>query len=198
MLNNFNLNLKEKYYIVKNYFSIKINKNVTFGRKVRLVGPVSIEIKNKGELTLGNNFTLVSGLMKNPLGRNIRSFIRIDDNANIEIGDNVGISNTCLWAKIKIKIGNNVKIGADCLVLDSDMHSLDHLQRRLPSTDAVNATSNAIIIGDDVFIGTRTIINKGVVIGKRSIIAAGSVLTKHVPKDEIWGGNPAKFIKKMK
>lgn len=52
-------------------------------------------------------------------------------------------------------------------------------------------------ICDDVFIGCRSIILKGVTIGARSIIAAGSVVTKDVPADEIWGGNPAQFIKKI-
>ena len=37
---------------------------------------------------------------------------------------------------------------------------------------------------------------KGVHIGDGAIIAAGSVATKYIPNNEIWGGNPAKFIKK--
>ena len=41
------------------------------------------------------------------------------------------------------------------------------------------------------------VVNQGVTIGARSIIAAGSVVTKNVPADEIWGGNPAQFIKKI-
>ncbi|WP_118422317.1 hypothetical protein [Bacteroides intestinalis] len=55
-----------------------------------------------------------------------------------------------------------------------------------------------IIIEDDAFIGTRTIITKGVTIGTRSIIVVGSVVVCDVPPDEIWGGNPANFIKKCK
>ncbi|MNL65825.1 2,3,4,5-tetrahydropyridine-2,6-dicarboxylate N-acetyltransferase [compost metagenome] len=53
-----------------------------------------------------------------------------------------------------------------------------------------------IIIEQDVFIGANSIILKGVTIGARSIIGAGSIVTKNVPADEIWGGNPAKFIRK--
>ena len=51
-------------------------------------------------------------------------------------------------------------------------------------------------IGDGAFIGVGSIICKDVTIGKNAIVAAGSVVTKDIPDDEIWGGNPAKFIKK--
>jgi acetyltransferase-like isoleucine patch superfamily enzyme len=48
-----------------------------------------------------------------------------------------------------------------------------------------------------VFIGADCIILKGVTIGEYSVVAAGSVVAKIVPPGEIWGGNPAKFIKKV-
>ena len=157
----------------------------------------SIVLKKKSRLYIGNSFSLASGMMINPLSRNIKSMIRIDDDAKIIIGNNVGFSSICLWSKKSITIGNNVKIGADSLIFDSDMHSLNFIERRLPETDSSNAKSMPIIIKDDVFIGTRSIINKGVIIGERSIVASGSVVTKSIPQDEIWGGNPAKFIKKI-
>jgi len=52
-------------------------------------------------------------------------------------------------------------------------------------------------IEDNVFIGANCIILKGVKIGDRSIIGAGSVVTKNVPSDQIWAGNPAKFIREI-
>lgn len=51
-----------------------------------------------------------------------------------------------------------------------------------------------IIIGNNVMIGMRTIINKGVTIGDNVIVAANSVVTKNVPSGEIWGGIPARKI----
>jgi len=197
MLNNITLSIKVKYYIIINFIKVKINKKINLVGLVRLVGPISVVVNKRGRLIFGKNVTIVSGLMTNPLGRNLNSFIRVDDGALIEIGDNVGVSNTCLWAKKKIKIGDNVKIGADCLIFDSDMHSLNYEQRRLPFTDAMNAKSKEIIIGNDVFIGTRSIITKGVIIGDRSIIASGSVIVKDIPSDQIWGGNPAVFLKNI-
>ena len=53
-----------------------------------------------------------------------------------------------------------------------------------------------VTIGNRVFIGVNTVIVNSVEIGDDAVIAAGSVVTKDVPAGEIWGGNPAKFIKK--
>lgn len=39
--------------------------------------------------------------------------------------------------------------------------------------------------------------NGGVTIGKGSIIGANALVTKNVPPMEVWGGVPAKFIKKL-
>lgn len=86
-------------------------------------------------------------------------------------------------------------IGAGCLITDSDHHSIDWKVRcLLGDTDKKTAP---IVIEDYVFIGARSIILKGVTIGEKSIVAAGSVVVKNIPSGEMWGGNPAKFIKKI-
>ena len=63
--------------------------------------------------------------------------------------------------------------------------------------DVKMALTAPVRIENDAFIGTRCIICKGVTIGEKSIIAAGSVVVKDVPAGEMWGGNPAKYIKKI-
>ena len=52
-----------------------------------------------------------------------------------------------------------------------------------------------IHIGQNVWIGAGAIILPGVTIGDNSVIAAGSVVTKDVPENSVFGGNPAKFMK---
>lgn len=52
-----------------------------------------------------------------------------------------------------------------------------------------------IHIGNDVWIGARSIIMDGVSIGDGAIVAAGSVVTKDVPPYAVVGGSPAKIIK---
>lgn len=183
-----------KFYILENRLLFKI-KGVSHGLNLMVMGRVNLIVR--GEITIGDNLNVISGKMLNSLGRNIKTSLRVDENASILIGDNVGMSCVSIWSKKRIEIGNNVKLGADVMVFDSDMHSLHFLERRNPETDALNAKKSPIIISNDVFVGARSIITKGVVIGQRSIIAAGSVVTRSIPEDEIWGGNPAKFIKKI-
>lgn len=193
MLNN----LRIKYYIAKNILLFKLNRSVAFGSSLRIRGPFKLIIRKDANLKIGDSFNMLSGMMLNPLSRNIKSMIRIDDNASIIIGNNVGVSSSCIWSKESISIGNNTKIGADCLIFDSDMHSLNYVNRRNHTNDIKDSKSAPITIGSDVFIGTRSIITKGITIGDCSIIASGSVVVKSVPSNEIWGGNPAKFIKKI-
>ena len=106
------------------------------------------------------------------------------------------MSSTCIRSTASIKIGKNVLIGADVIIIDTDAHSLDYLDRRTPSIDQMNKCSSPINIGNDVLIGMRSLILKGVSIGDRTIIGAGSVVTKDIPNDCIAAGNPAKVIKR--
>lgn len=57
-------------------------------------------------------------------------------------------------------------------------------------------TQGDVYIGDNVFIGARTLITKSLTIGDNSLIGAGSVVTKDIPANEVWAGNPARFIRK--
>ena len=49
-------------------------------------------------------------------------------------------------------------------------------------------------IGNNVFVGAKTVILPGVSIGDNAVIAANSSVTKSVPSNEVWGGVPARFI----
>lgn len=184
-----------KYFIRPLYiFANKCNlyiSGVKFGCDCQMHNRLYLLIKPTAKVFIGNNFRFSSGSNFNQLSRNIRGSIYVDNNAFLKIGDNVGISSSCIWSTKSIHIGNNVKIGADSLILDTDAHSLDYIERR---TDD-KRISAPICIEDDVFIGTRTIILKGVTIGARSIIGAGSVVTRSIPADCIAAGNPCKVIR---
>lgn len=86
-----------------------------------------------------------------------------------------------------IHIGKHVHITANVTILT---HYLE------TSKNGVHWRDGHVYIGDDTFIGTGTIISKDVQIGKNCIVGAGSVVTKSIPDNEIWAGNPARFIRK--
>ena len=69
-------------------------------------------------------------------------------------------------------------------------------QNKAIRSDFNEAIKKEVIIGENVWIGSNSVILAGVSIGDNSIIAAGSVVTKDVVKNNIVAGNPAKLIKK--
>jgi chloramphenicol O-acetyltransferase type B len=52
------------------------------------------------------------------------------------------------------------------------------------------------VIGNDVWIGVEAMIMPGLKIADGAVIGARSLVTKDIGPYEIWGGNPAKLIKK--
>lgn len=156
-------------------------------------GTVKGIVDISGTLTFGKGIT-ISG---KGIDTTARSQIFVCKGANLYIGDYSGITQTSIYCKRNIHIGKYVKIGAGCLIMDSNFHSLNWKHRMDSKTDNANTISTSVIIEDHAFIGARSIICKGVRIGERSIIAAGSVVTKNIPEGEIWGGNPAIFIRKI-
>ena len=150
-------------------------------------------------VVIGDNFIIIGGGFRNSISRNMMSCIHVQAGAELCIGNDVRMSDVCIWARKKIIIGSFVTVGADTIIMDSDSHPLDWSLRRRECIDYENTKKaikhKTIIIEDDVFIGAKCIINKGVRIGARSIIAAGSVVVSDIPSDVIAGGNPCKVIK---
>jgi acetyltransferase-like isoleucine patch superfamily enzyme len=145
-------------------------------------------------IRIGSGFSMHNSLKGNPIGRPQRCVFAADKNATILIGKNVGISCTVINCQLKISIGNNVMIGGGTCIYDSDFHQLDP-EDRVHNRGLIS--KKEVIIGNNVFIGAHSLILKGVTIGNNSIIGAGSVVTKNVPANEIWAGNPARFITKV-
>lgn len=167
---------------------------VKAGSNLSIIGHFHLYVSRTAKMKVGKNFTLVSTHLINPLC-NHPSTISVGDGAIVNIGNNVGMSSPTIWIRKNLTIGNNVNCGGAVLILDSDAHSLNYLDRRNGKKDMLNRRDKGIVIDDDVLIGMNTIILKGVHIGARSIIGAGSVVTKDIPCDCIAAGNPAKVIK---
>lgn len=186
-----------QFWIYYNRLNFRLN-GIIVGKGTLIFNKLYLRKNKYSSIEIGKNFAFSSGSGFNPLNRNIRGAIETEKGAKIIIGDSVGISSSCLWAFDFIRIGSRTKIGADCIILDSDAHSLDYRERRSFLTDRPHAQKKGIVIGEDVLIGTRCIILKGVTIGDRSIIGSGSVVVKSIPEDCVAAGNPAKVIKQLR
>ncbi|WP_345985246.1 acyltransferase [Sulfurimonas sp. HSL-1656] len=151
----------------------------------------------QGQFNIGKNFKNNNRLSSNPIGGTYRSLFVVRKNGVLIIGENTGLSGVSIVCHSKITIGDNVKIGGNTCIYDTDFHSLDMKTRRDPFHDKQGVKSAEIFISDDVFIGAHSLILKGVNIGKGSIVGAGSVVTTSIPGNEVWAGNPAKFIRKI-
>ncbi len=152
-------------------------------------------IKNNGYCKIGENVTFKSSFSSNYVGLSKKCSVFIDTNASLIIGSNAGFSGISIYCSRAITIGNYVNCGGNVSIWDTDFHPLDFEDRRMHRIDKI--ASSPVTVGDDVFIGANTIVLKGVAIGNRSVIGAGSIVTKQIPADEIWAGNPARFIKKI-
>ena len=188
------------YYISVIYNKIKFKLLLGGACSFDLVvaGTINIRMSKNTRITIGKQFHSLSGNFYNGISNNSQGSIQMDEGGTLIIGNRCGMSSTTIRCKTKITLGDNVNLGADVMLLDTDCHSIDYMDRRTRSTDDVrNTKSKPIIIEDDVLVGARSIVMKGVTIGARSVIGAGSVVTRSIPTDSIAAGNPCRIIKKI-
>jgi len=161
----------------------------------KILGVPIIQKHRLSQIRIGPGLGLRSTTRSNPLGPNHPVILCTwKSGAVIEIGKNFAMTGGALVAAKRITIGNDVNLGANSTMIDTDFHPLDPIERRLNPQDAEAAPIN---INDDVFIGMNCLILKGVTIGQNSIIGAGSVVSRDIPPGVIAAGNPAKIIKSI-
>ena len=91
-----------------------------------------------------------------------------------------------------ITLGNSVHVTAECRFATHDGGTL-LLRDREPTLDL----TRPIVVGNNVYIGARTIIMGGVTIGNNVIIGAGSIVTHDIPDNSVAVGVPAKVVKTL-
>lgn len=151
-----------------------------------------IYLRNKGKAKFGNEIKINAGSRCNRISGETKCAFIIKENGVLIIGNNVGISNSTIVCTKKITIEDNVLIGSNCKIWDTQFHNLDY-DVRINGQDTPK--QEEITIEEGAFIGYGTIILPGVRVGNKAIIGAGSVVTKSIPPNEVWAGNPAKKIR---
>jgi maltose O-acetyltransferase len=113
--------------------------------------------------------------------------------AVIRIGRHCALSNN-----VSIIAVESVEIGDDCLIgdlvsiMDSDFHGIAPDQRRTGPIQTV-----PVKLGNNVWLGSRVIVQKGVTIGTNSIVAPNAVVTSSIPANAIAAGIPARVIRSL-
>lgn len=176
---------KPAKFILSNCYGVR------FGRNPIFVGwPV---LKGEGSIQFGHNCVLVSSPLGNPLGLYRPCIVEaISPYSCIHIGDHFSASGVCIVAENEITIGNNVSVGANATIIDTDFHATNADARNKHTV----AKSKPIRIEDDVWIGMNALILKGVTLHRGAIIGANAVVTKDVPAGARAVGNPARIILK--
>ena len=159
------------------------------------------------------------GFLKNIFNPAVPLFTKIDDKSHIShkarLYGRIQVSNSYLGdysyvgrdsRLIHAEIGKFCSIASESII-GMGTHTLDKISTSSIFTEAKNGTKHSwvksstvnpykrVIIGNDVWIGTRAIVLGGVTIGDGAVVGAGAIVTKDVPPFAIVVGVPAKVIR---
>ena len=182
-----------------NYFffvTLRIGKYKWLSDCTRVTGKPSLYLplllNGRGKIHFGKNFQ--NGVSAAHYNYSTYNYIlSMYEDSEVNFGNNVVMANgATVQAVSKISIGNDVMIGINCMLVDTDGHDLDPEKRM---TGEIK--SSPIIIGNNVIIYYNSVVFKGVTIGENSVIGACSVVTKDIPPNVFAAGNPARVIRNL-
>lgn len=153
---------------------------VRFGNRISLQG--KLRIKGPGTVVIEDNVIMSDNV----------DLYTHSPRAIIRIGKNTFLNGSRMSSSESIEIGSN-NIIADVRIMDTDFHWL-HRDRM---TDNLPPPSSPVKTEYNVWVAAGSALLKGVVVGENSVIAFGSVVTTKTPKNEIWGGSPAKKLRDL-
>lgn len=168
---------------------------IPWGRGWRFYGMPIIQKHRRSTMQIGDGLSLRSIPHSNALGPFHPVILTTRrPGARLVIGRGFGMTGGTICAEESITIGDDVWVGANTTITDTDFHPLD-LETRL--AHPLDGATAPVVIEDGVFIGMQCLILKGVTIGARSVIGAGSVIARDIPPGVIAAGNPARVIRSL-
>lgn len=144
-----------------------------------------VQTENIGENTSVWQFCVI--LKEAVIGKNCNINCQVFIENDVKIGDNVTIKpGVQIWDGVTLE--DNVFIGPN-VTFTNDL---------MPRSKVYPEKFERTLIKKGASIGANATVIAGITIGENALIGAGSVVTKDIPANEIWIGNPAKFYKKIK
>ena len=161
--------------------------DINLGKNTKFQGFSHFKRLQNGKISIGSGCYFLSKKTSNKAGLYCPCMLYTTKGAVIKIGDNCGFSGTRIWASTSVVLGNNVRCGANTLIMDTDAH-----------TDDYRAGKDApIIIEDNVWLGMNVTVLKGVCIGENSLNGAGSIVTRDIPANVVAAGIPCRVVKSI-
>lgn len=174
-----------------------MRRGVAFGSGVVVLGRPIVSCIKSTVISIGDRSVLISLPNSTALGVPHPVILRtLLPEAEIRIGHDCGLSGAVICATTSVVIGDRCLVGSGAIIADTDFHPTSSIPRRYAPVPSPKS-SDAVLVGDDVFIGARSVVLKGVRIGSRSVIGAGSVVTSSIPADCVAAGVPARVVKRL-
>ena len=164
----------------------------TVGKGLRVRGPLRLHCHRTARIHIGDHCRIQSGFAGNPVGGNGRMCIWVGPGATLTLGHRVGLSNSTLVCLQSVTLEDDVFLGGDSKIYDTDFHSLDPRERSEPHNPG--ARTAPVVVHRRAFVGGHAILLKGSTVGEAAVVGAGSVVRAAVPALQIWAGNPARFL----
>jgi len=143
-----------------------------------------VQSQNIGDNTSVWQFCVI--LKNAQIGKNCNINCHVFIENEVVIGDNVTVK-PCVQVWDGITLEDSVFIGPN-VTFTNDL---------FPRSKNTQYDMKKTLVKKGASIGANATILGGVTIGENALIGAGSVVTKNIPANEIWVGNPAKFLKNI-
>ena len=145
------------------------------------------------EIRFGHHFSIARGAeLRFGTGCIIDRGMTVEVSGRLEVGPRTIFGHHCTVAA-----KSSVRIGANCLIAELVSirdHDHDFARLDLPTRDQ-GAVVADVVVGSNVWLGSKVTVLKGVTIGDNAVIGAGAVVSRDIPENAVAAGVPARVVR---